>query len=67
MSESLNPLPSSMFFATLFFGSGSNFLASAPGSFPLHEIKKPVETNKTRTPVNLFNKIIKLLIIFFKY
>ena len=44
--SSLNPLPSSKFFLTLFFGSGSYFLASAPGNFPLHELKRMADKIK---------------------
>ena len=38
VSLSLNPRPSSKFFATLFAGSFGYFLASAPGNFPLHAL-----------------------------
>ena len=41
--ESLKPLPSSIFFATLSLGSYETFLASAPGSFPpLQELRKKI-------------------------
>jgi hypothetical protein len=45
--------------ATLFFGSGSYFLASAPGSFPPQEIKRVEDISKKRI---IFRFLIEIII-----
>jgi len=54
-----------MFLATLFFGSLSYFLASAPGNLPPHEIKRVEETSKRRVIFKFLNEIIINLIVNF--
>jgi len=54
-----------MFLAILFSGSLGYFLASAPGNFPPHEIKRVEETSKTRIIFKYLNDIIINLIVNF--
>jgi hypothetical protein len=52
-----------MFFATLSFGSSGYFLASAPGSPPLHEFIKIDNKNRIKIIFKFLKEIIIKIVI----